>query len=521
MSVVTRRIYHISAASTTLLNTQMGVEDSADGDLGFRMWCGRDDVGIGPQTGTITKFLAKDRNARVISLTATSRVLVTSGADITASAAAFTPSGDFDVTAGGDVDIDATGDVEIDCVTATITATTNVLLDVSSVFRVDVGGTGLLRIAHDGITPDIIFNDYHINQNFTQHYCALCNGGAEAIQYVSDFGEVSIFAALHACLTGGVSEPDKQIVWGTGPTVDSSAHFTFDDDYDQLRLINNHNETNWYDANAASILLQGTATQGNAVVANGDLTIGSLHSSVDNAINIFARNDDSSNTYKPSVNIKAEPSDWGSGYISIISDRSGAGGVHGEILMQAIGNGGESSYGGNIIIDAHSDSSYSGQYDHELVLKCSSNVDNWGLTIAPYMGVWDCPVQFKNACWGTATTATWTGGSNDIAANFSTGKDLQFNGNVDDDVTSLSLTAPTGGDVKGMVLLLRNSEVTTIDVGGNGGGSGWDGVLWSQDGVDLASSYVTVDSGGYCQIMLEYVGSIWFGSVTTFSAVPA
>jgi hypothetical protein len=345
MSVVTRRIYHISAASTTLLNTQMGVEDSADGDLGFRMWCGRDDVGIGPQTGTITKFLAKDRNARVISLTATSRVLVTSGADITASAAAFTPSGDFDVTAGGDVDIDATG-----------------------VFRVDVGGTGLLRIAHDGITPDITFNDYHIDQNFTQHYVALCDGGAEALQYISDFGEVSIFEALHTAVTsGGASATATQVVYGTGGGISSSANLTFASD---------------------------------VLALNGKLTL-------------------------------------------------------------------------------------------------------------------------KNSAYGTATTATWTGGSNDIAANFSTGKDLQLNGNVDDDVTSLSLTAPTGGDVKGMVLLLRNSEATTIDVGGNGGGSGWYDVLWSQDGVDLASSYVTVDAGGFCQIMLEYVGSTWFGSVTTFPAVPA
>jgi hypothetical protein len=247
MSVVTRRIYHISAASTTLLNTQMGVEDSDDSDLGFRMWCGRDDVGIGPKTGTITKFLAKDQKARVTDLEATNRVLVTSGADVTASAASFTPSGDFDVeTPGGTISlysgsttVTADGEINIEAhrngpaTTASVNLISNslVTVDAGSVFSVEVGATGYFSISHDGISPDIKFADYNIVNNWTQQYVGLCDDGAEALQYQSDFGEVSIFAALHACLSGGgASATDTEIVYGTGSGITSSANMTFASD---------------------------------------------------------------------------------------------------------------------------------------------------------------------------------------------------------------------------------------------------------------------------------------------------
>lgn len=57
--LVERRIFHIVAAPTTYQNKQIGFDGSVDADLGFKMFCGRDDV------GAITKMLAKDKPARV------------------------------------------------------------------------------------------------------------------------------------------------------------------------------------------------------------------------------------------------------------------------------------------------------------------------------------------------------------------------------------------------------------------------------------------------------------------------
>lgn len=55
MALVTKRIYRISGNHSALNAQQIGVESSADADLGFKMYGGKDDA------GDITKFLAKGK----------------------------------------------------------------------------------------------------------------------------------------------------------------------------------------------------------------------------------------------------------------------------------------------------------------------------------------------------------------------------------------------------------------------------------------------------------------------------
>lgn len=62
-STTSVRIYHQSlAALSSLQGKQIGVNSSADADLGYRMWGGKD------AAGAVTQWLAKDKNARVLSM---------------------------------------------------------------------------------------------------------------------------------------------------------------------------------------------------------------------------------------------------------------------------------------------------------------------------------------------------------------------------------------------------------------------------------------------------------------------
>lgn len=224
MSVVTRRIFHISAASATLLNTQLCVEDSDDPDLGFRMWCGRDDVGIGPQTGTVAKFLAKDKAARVTQLEATSRVLVPSGADITASSITLTPTGTLDAIAGSAISLFSGG-----------------------LYKASI-------VLHPSGNGQIRFADGRMVSNWTQDYCTLSDSDSETDQYKTDFGEVSIFAALHACISAAsASAPATQVVYGTGSGITSSANMTFASDVLTLAGRFNVDKVSWGSPTTLSI----------------------------------------------------------------------------------------------------------------------------------------------------------------------------------------------------------------------------------------------------------------------------
>lgn len=201
MSVETKRIFHINAAATTLNNIQLCIEDTNDSDLGFQMWCGKDDAGV------ITKWLAKDQAARVTQLEATSRVLVTSGADITSSAASFTPSGNFSVD-----------------------ATSQILMEAGGTNTMKAGTESAELVLYPSSNGEIRFIDDRMRDAWTQKHVAHSDSLLETDTYKTDFGEVSLFEALHQCKAGGsVSEPDEQIVWGTGTGVDSDSNLTWDD----------------------------------------------------------------------------------------------------------------------------------------------------------------------------------------------------------------------------------------------------------------------------------------------------
>jgi hypothetical protein len=60
--VVDRRIFEAVASPSTYQNKQTGFDGSNDSDLGFKMFCGKDDA------GEITKMLAKDKPARISEL---------------------------------------------------------------------------------------------------------------------------------------------------------------------------------------------------------------------------------------------------------------------------------------------------------------------------------------------------------------------------------------------------------------------------------------------------------------------
>jgi hypothetical protein len=66
MALEEKRIFHIEDDISSILNTQLAVEDIADSDLGFKMWGGKDG------DGNVTKFLAKNKPARVTTLDITS-----------------------------------------------------------------------------------------------------------------------------------------------------------------------------------------------------------------------------------------------------------------------------------------------------------------------------------------------------------------------------------------------------------------------------------------------------------------
>jgi hypothetical protein len=133
----------------------------------------------------------------------------------------------------------------------------DILIDASELITLESGTAVSFRLYPTGGSgADVRFSDYYIFNNWTNQYIALSDDSTESAQYTTDFGQVSIFEALHQCLSGGgsVSEPDTQIVWGTGTGVDSDSYLTYEDSAHVLSINGrlNLNNASWGTIGSAS-----------------------------------------------------------------------------------------------------------------------------------------------------------------------------------------------------------------------------------------------------------------------------
>ena len=339
---------------------------------------------------------------------------------------------------------------------------------------------------------EIRFESAWIYANWTNQYLPFSESSAEESAYTTNFGEVSILNAMNQLYSaGGVSEPAGQIVYGTGSGVDSEANFHWDATNDELTITNNVNKTNWYDADAAAIKLTGTATQEQVIFSDQSLILGISHSS-NKELNIFNRA--TSNGF-PVTKIYTY----------------GAGG-EGDCPTTKIGADGDTqSYiefnAKDTTVSNYITTKVNASLNRDAYIDFTWSVSGTGKR---YLDLNQAELRdIKNASWGAPTTASFS--SNTITANFSTGKDIQ-EVSLTANATTLTLTAPSGGAAKGLQIICYASGADR-DVGG---GSGFNGVNWSED-QDLATSAKTIPSGKYGIITLTYDDSNWFGSITVFA----
>lgn len=155
-----------------------------------------------------------------------------------------------------DIELYANGNVPTIDILATSTgsglATTNVYANgnITGDGKVDIKATStaadaFVYIAAEGSTSGIVFvgstatdivaftdvNSSAISGSWTNQRIDFSSATSEWTTYNSNFGEVSLLAALNIAYTSGggsVTEPADQIVYGTGTGVDSSSIFIFD-----------------------------------------------------------------------------------------------------------------------------------------------------------------------------------------------------------------------------------------------------------------------------------------------------
>ena len=77
MATENKKILHIESDISAIDDKQLAYEPTNDADLGFQMWGGKDGG------SNVTKWLAKDKNARVLNLEATGNLTVGGNATIT------------------------------------------------------------------------------------------------------------------------------------------------------------------------------------------------------------------------------------------------------------------------------------------------------------------------------------------------------------------------------------------------------------------------------------------------------
>ena len=223
--VVDRRIFEIVANPNTFQDKQTGFDASDDGDLGFQMFCGKDDH------GHIIKMLAKEKPALVQSLEIV--------------------NDDFSWNFS---DVDNVG---------TLTASNT------------VSGLGRIEFSDDLLSGTI--------------KARFADTAAEATDFVTDFGDVSMFSALTSLKedtdlqaaydNGGIILIDDSIgpVSISADATDTSrvlslTHLNPSDDSDVLRIVNQNGD-------AKSVYLTGSAgdgdyADGHLIMASNSITVG-------------------------------------------------------------------------------------------------------------------------------------------------------------------------------------------------------------------------------------------------------
>lgn len=172
------------------------------------------------------------------------------------------------------------------------------------------GGAGNITLSAAGTSEGTIyFDDQRMVGSTVVGPIGLCGAISEWNLWKTNCGgaEPSIIQSINlAFANGGGSAPDGQIVFGnsTGTGVTSESNFSWDADNDQLIIVNDHSETNWYDDYASSIHLSGSASQGQVIRSFNDLILGVTNGFATSDLDIIART--TNGTGIASVNISAD-----------------------------------------------------------------------------------------------------------------------------------------------------------------------------------------------------------------------
>jgi len=537
-----KRIFHIVDTLANTPITQVSVAPTADSVLGYRPWGGVD------ATGHATAWLAKDETASISSL-------ILSGGSTTG-AAGLLKHDTGGVVTGGLITVAQFNSYLSDGpLTAALTAeqigygSVSNLLTGKSTFVFDPTNNYLginnsspaCGIDINSASPDHVSGDSR-NANFSNIECSnayvksnirLPNETYGTILFlnsstpgmmVSSVGNFnykitdSMYRTINAAgaartdiisngstsgeidiASFGVTSTSKAYLRSEGTTVSTLTQATATSTTGTAQVLLRAKRTSPSLAQSILDLQHGQAS----FTSTGNMTMSTSQSLQDGTIDILATN--AGATYGSHITIHAEKtvgtSVSGQSVIDIISDSLG-------------GEGGPNSV---VNIIAHSNASL--DQTHEVNLNCRVNTTDYEISVQEALVNFNniATVDFnsakladiKNAAWGEPTTATYD--TSTITVNFSTGKDFQ-DVNLTGDATTLTLTAPTGGAAKGLVIRMYASAGDR-DVGG---GAGFNGVNWDE-GVDLAIISKTIPSGKYGIISLVYDDSNWFGSMVVFT----
>lgn len=346
-------------------------------------------------------------------------------------------------------------------------------------FRVSGSGNSTINA-----TSYIVFTDgYQSGSSYSTGMSFSLNSSEWSAIETACGGEVSLLGAIGQALSGsGVSEPDGQIVYGTGTGVDSEAQLHWDSTNDELTITNNINVTNWYDSNAGSIYLTGSATQGQVIKSDQDFVIGTYKVSAANQLDIICQTATTGN--------------------AVFNESCIGSGMQGATLKNyAYAPGGEG--GGNAYVILESEVADEGDIDCAIQLKThetSGTVYQFELKLdtAEFSNLNTVNIgnaeltNIKAATFGTTPdTATWSSGT--LTVDF---RDQLFQTvSIDGNVTTFTLITPNGM-CRGS-LRLTNGGISTYTVVAPSSSE-----FWGDD-----DGGFSIAGGETVKIICEYFGS--------------